>query len=198
MNIFTTIKQIPMGIEYNSFINGKLATQYDYTSYMRLMSITTWNSTGTAVTEIDTFNYNAVGLKMSTHMATGSGITLGDLKYNYTGGKNTSVDHFNQWGILTQTDEVSYGYMTTQIDTFKYNAVGLKMSTHMETPYHSPLGDIKFNYTNSSLSSASNYNSAGLLTSIDTIKYGVITNHDITVGHGNTVIGLIGVSHYAV
>lgn len=193
---FSTIKKyIPMGIEFDSFINNKLSTQYIYTPYMQLQSKIDWNSTGTSITKIDTFKYNTNGTLASEHITNNIGVTIEDIKYNYTKGIQTSINHYNKVGSLTEIDTVSYGRVT-QVDTFKYNASGNKASEHIETSYGSTIGDITFNYTKGVLSSTSNYDSHGLLTSIDTIKNGAIVNHDITIGDGNVTIGLIGISHH--
>jgi hypothetical protein len=73
---------------------------------MKLMSTVKYNAIG-LVTEIDTFIYNSAGIRTSEHMVSGTGASLGDINFNYTNGKLSTMTHYNSSGTLTETDYVN-------------------------------------------------------------------------------------------
>ena len=103
MALTSKIIKSTSGMEIDILNNGVMALQSIYSSTMKLMSMVKYNSIG-VVTEIDNYIYNSAGIRTSEHMVSGTGVAIGDINFNYTNGKLTTMTHYNSLGVLTETD----------------------------------------------------------------------------------------------
>ena len=83
-----------------------------YTPQFQLQSTTQWDNTGRNITSVNTFFYNAGKLLSWQHKATGTGLTLEDIYFKYVNNKLSEMTHYNNAGILTETDYLTNGIIT--------------------------------------------------------------------------------------
>lgn len=101
-----------LGIEIDIFNNGKMMLQSTYSSTMKILSTIKYNPSG-FISEIDKFLYNASGVMTSKHIVSGAGTLIEDINFGYTNGKLSTMTHYNSVGILTETDYLTNGVVSS-------------------------------------------------------------------------------------
>lgn len=117
MAITSNVVKTKTQIDINVYNNGLMYSQSVYTVGMRLLKTIKFDSSGTTVKEIGTFNYNTAGVLASKHIVNGNGSLIEDINFNYTNGNLSTITHYNSIGVLTETDYISNGILTSIVMT---------------------------------------------------------------------------------
>lgn len=99
MAITSNVVKTKTQIDINVYNNGLMYSQSVYTVGMRLLKTIKFDSSGTTIKEIGTFNYNTTGVLASKHIVNGNGSLIEDINFNYTNGNLSTITHYNSIGV---------------------------------------------------------------------------------------------------